>query len=302
MLYQKHRPQELSEIIGNQSVISMLEKMLEDASKCPHAFLLHGDTGTGKTTVARIIASKLGCSGLDLKEVDTADFRGIDTIREVRKQSQYQPLESACRVWILDECHKLSNDAQNALLKILEDTPKHVYFILCTTEPQKLIKTIKGRCSQIQMKPLTENEMIRLLRISSRKEKIRLDKEIYEQIAQDSLGLPRNALQILEQVLAADPEGRLETAKKAAEEQSQSIELCRALISGAGWKKVSSILEGLKDQDAESIRRHILYYCQAVLLKSNSPKAAHIIEELWEPLYNIGFPGLVYVCYSIAKS
>ena len=301
-LYLKYRPQTFDGVVGNAEAVASIQNMVKDPETCPHVFLLHGPTGCGKTTIGRIIANELNCEGNDLSELDTADFRGIDTIREIRKQSQFVPLESDVRVWILDECHKLTGDAQNALLKILEDTPKHVYFILCTTEPNKLIPTIRGRCSQFQLNTLNEKQMMRLLRTVVKAEGENLARVVYEQIIQDSLGHPRNALQILDQVLRVDPDNRLEVSKRVAEEQSLSIELCRALIKGAGWKEVSTILQGLKNQDAESIRRHVLGYSESVLLKSDNSRAAHIIEEFYEPLYNVGFPGLVYCCYSVVKS
>jgi len=300
-LYHKHRPASFGEIEGNKQLVEALGSVLSDKKGCPHALLLHGPTGCGKTTLARIIASKLDVSGMDYVEVDSADFRGIDTIRAIRKNAQYKPLEGACRVWILDECHKLSNDAQNALLKILEDTPRHVYFILCTTEPTKLIPTIRGRCSQYNVSPLNENQMMRLLRRIVKAEGETLQKLIYQQIIQDSFGHSRNALQILEQVLAVEPGNRLETAKRVAETQSQSIELCRALLQKTGWKKIANILKGLKEQEAESIRRHVLGYCEAILLKGENDRAGLVMELFINPFYNSGWPGLVFACYSIIK-
>ena len=198
-------------------------------------------------------------------------------------------------------CHKLTNDAQNALLKILEDTPPHVYFILCTTDPHKLLKTIQGRCSQFTVKPLNERQMFKLLRSVVKAEGQDIPKVIYEQITQDSFGHPRNALQILDQVLRVDPEQRLAVAKRSAEEQSESIELCRALIAGDGWKKVSGILNGLKDQEPEGVRRHVMGYAQAVLLKVESNRAALVLEEFREPFFNGGFSLLVLACYIIVK-
>jgi DNA polymerase-3 subunit gamma/tau len=300
-LYLKHRPKSLNDIRGNKELVSSLSSMLEDRGRCPHSFLLTGPTGCGKTTIGRIIGESLNSRGNDFREIDSADFRGIDTIREIRKQSLYAPLESDCRVWLIDECHKMTNDAQNALLKILEDTPSHVYFILATTDPQKLLPTIKGRCISFQVNPLNDSEMQNLLLHVVREEGEKLAKTVVEQIIQDSLGHPRNALQILDQVLRVPPDQRLETAKRSAQEQSESIELCRALLARKSWSVVNKILSGLKDQEAESIRRHVLGYAQSVLLKSDHAQAAIIIESFWEPFYDIGFPGLVFACYSSIK-
>lgn len=301
-LYLKYRPQTFDQIVGNETVVVSVQGMLQDRKTCPHSFLLHGETGCGKTTLGRIIATGLNCKGSDLREVDSGQFRGIDTIREIRSQCQFKPLEGDCRVWILDEVHQLSKDAMSALLKILEDTPEHVYFILCTTEPQKLLPTIRGRCSEFQLKTLSDGQMLTLLRTIVHEEGQTLTKIVYNQIIQDSFGHPRNALQILDQVLRVEPEKQLETAQRQAELQSQSIELCRLLMKKAGWKEVRGVLTGLKDQEPESIRRHILGYCQSVLLNGDNDLAARIIEEFLEPLYNTGFTGLVYGCYAIIKN
>ena len=298
----KYRPKTLDKVVGNRQVVEVLRKQLSGESSQPlsHSILLHGPTGCGKTTLARIISRELGVQDDDLKEIDSADFRGIDTIREIRKQCQYKPLNSPYRVWILDEVHQLTKDAQSALLKTLEDTPKHVYFILCTTDPQKLLPTIRGRCSQFQVQPLTDKEMKRLLFRVVKAEGESLSKEVYEQIIQDSMGHPRNALQILAQVLSVEPEKRLEVAKRSAETQSQTIELCRALVKGVSWKKIAEILKGLKDEDAEQIRRAVLGYCQSILLSGKQDNTvAVIMEEFMEPFYNSGFPALVFACYSV---
>jgi len=297
VLYLKYRPNTLEEIVGNEDVLEVLKTQLNGDQPTPRSILLHGPTGCGKTTLGRIIAHMLGVKGNDLIEIDSADFRGIDTIREIRKQSKYRPLESSCRVWIMDECHKLTKDAQSALLKALEDTPKGIYYILCTTDPQKLLPTIRGRCAQFQVNPLTDRKMKILLRRVVKAEGNSIAKEVYEQITQDSLGHPRNALQILSQVLSVGEEKRLDMAKKIAETQSKTIELCRALVNGESWKKVSNILKGLKDEDVEGIRRAVLGYCQAVLLNSGKPGIAGIMEEFVEPFFNSDFAGLVLACY-----
>jgi len=301
VLYLKYRPTTLDEVVGNEDVLEVLKNQLNGEQAMPRSILFHGPTGCGKTTLGRIVAQELGARGSDLVEIDSADFRGIDTIRDIRKRGTYKPLESPCRVWILDEVHRLTGDAQSALLKALEDTPKHIYYILCTTDPQKLLPTIRGRCSQFQVRPLTEREMKILLRRVVKAEEESLSKEVYEQIVQDSMGHPRNALQILAQVLAVEEGNRIKVAKKTAEIQSKTIELCRALINGEPWKKVSNILKGLKNEDPEQIRRAVLGYCQSVLLGSTSQNdgVAGIMEEFVEPFFNSGFPGLALACYSV---
>lgn len=299
-LYHKYRPQTLQEVKGNKHIVPTLEKMLETMDS--RVFLLHGGTGCGKTTIARIIKNELEVADEDYQEIDSADFRGIDTIRELRRNSGFKPLSSTYRMYVLDECHKLTNDAQNALLKILEDTPPHLIFILCTTEAEKIIKAIRGRCTAFNVQPLMGTEMKGLLRRVCKLETGEvLDGELLDKIVQESVGHPRNALQILEQVLITEPENRMAVIEKAAEEQTQSIELCRALLGNSSWKKVSAILDGLKGQDAESIRRHVLGYAQSVLLKTDNPVAGLVLEEFMEPFYNSLFPGLVYACYCVVK-
>lgn len=297
-LYHRYRPNSFDDVIGNEEVIASLKGTLQREDP-PHAFLLSGPTGCGKTTLSRIIANELGCSGADFREMDSASYRGIDDIREIRKQSMYMPVEGKCRVWLLDECHKLSNDAMNALLKALEDSPPHVFYILATTDPQKLLPTIRGRCARFNVSLLNENQLYRLLRKVCKREEVSIEKEILEQVVQDSEGHPRNALQILEQVISVGPERRLAVAKKTAERQSQTIELCRALIGGAPWKKVAGILSGLKDEDPESIRRAVLGYCNSILLKGEDTQAGKVMEQMLEPLFNTGWPGLTFACYAI---
>jgi len=303
VLYLKYRPESLDEIVGNKDIITVLQNQLEKQASQPmsRSVLFHGPTGCGKTTLGRIVAKRLGAKGGDLREVDSADFRGIDTIREIRKQSAYKPLEGPCRVWILDEVHRLTGDAQSALLKALEDTPSHVYYILCTTDPHKLLPTIRGRCAEFEVKLLADREMKMLLRRIVKAEKESLDKKIYDQIVQDSMGHPRNALQILAQVLSVEESQRADVAKKTAERQSKTIELCRALVEGAPWKKTANILKGLRNEDPELIRRTVLGYCQAVLLNSGTQNdgVAGIMEEFLDPFFQSGFAGLVFACYSV---
>jgi DNA polymerase III subunit gamma/tau len=301
-LYNKYRPQTFGDVVGNENTVNSLKGLFEK-NKIPHAFLMTGPTGCGKTTLARIIARELGAGKDNYVEINTADFRGIDMVRDLRRQAQYKPMGGSTKVWLLDECHKLSNDAQNGLLKLLEDAPSHAYYIFATTNPEKLLKTLKGRCSQFSVDLLGEKDMFRLLRKVVKSEGENMAKAVYEQITKSSQGHVRNALQILEQVLHVEEDKRLEMAKKAEQTENESIELCRMLLVKESWKKIANVLQSLKKQneDAEGIRRHVLGYAQSVLLKSDNAQAAVVIEAFWEPTYNVGFPGLVYSCYESIK-
>ena len=301
-LYRKYRPKKLNMLRGrkNRETVNSLRTILNRPRKdIPHTYLITGPTGCGKTTIGRIIREKLDCADYDYKEVDSADFRGIDTIREIRTQLPYSPMAGRCRVWLLDECHKLSNDAQNALLKALENPPDHVYFILCTTNPEKLLKTIRGRCLPLQVFLLEEHEISRLLRIIAKKEKKKVKKETIEQIALDSLGHPRNALQLLDKIIDLPLEKQLEAARIVAEQHNRIIELCRALMKKKSWKTISKILKGISSEDPEKIRRSVLGYCNSVLLSSDNALAYLIMEAFEEPMWNIGFPGITLACYRI---
>jgi len=252
--------------------------------------------------VARILAKELGAEGLDLQELDTADFRGIDKVRRIREVAVLSPMK-VVRLFILDECHKLTNEAQNALLKILEDTPRRAYFILCTTEPDKLLKTILGRCVQYEMQLLEDKQMRMMLKRVLRDEDEHIEDDVLEVIIETSQGHPRNALQTLEKTLSVPDNERLETAKTTQYVETQSIELCRALMDPRRmWNPVREILKGLKNQEPEGIRRHVMGYAQSVLLNKDNEQAGLVLEMFQEPFYNTGFPGLVFACYSVIKA
>ena len=294
-------------MIGNESTIKALTSLLQrPREKFPHAILLTGPSGCGKTTLGRIIRKELDAKSGDYREIDTADFRGIDSIREIRKQTRLRPQDpkSKCRVWLLDECHMIgkggnssSNEAQNAMLKMLEDAPKHVYFILGTTDPQKLLPTIRGRCTQFSVETLSEREIGILIKKVSRAEKVRVPQEVRDLIAEQSLGHPRDALQLLQKIIGLDVEEMEEVVFEEAEKQNKAIELARALIARDSWKKVAKILSNLHNEKEEGLRHMVLKYCNTILLKGKNPQAFVVMDEFEQPFYNSGKPGLTLACY-----
>lgn len=296
-LHTEYRPETLDDFIGNSALVESLKSLLDNKKKLPHSFLFIGNAGCGKTTLARIMARSLECAPLDLKELNAADFRGIDSIRDVVRKMRLNPLSgSKSRVWILDECHKLTNDAQNALLKALEEPPPHVYFFLCTTDPQNLLKTIKSRCSIYEVSPLNEKHIKYLITSISKKEKIKISDEVVDSIVKKSQGIPRNALIMLGQLVGLSDKHALKTIESYNELESQVIDLCRALMNKEKWTKVSSIIKGLNKSEPEEIRRAVLGYCSQALL-NNNPQAYIVMNCFNEPFFNNGRPGLVMACY-----
>ena len=303
-LYKQYRPPKLKKVYGNKEVVSSLSNHIEKKT-IPQVILFTGETGTGKTTLARILANELNATK-NLTEMDSAQFTGIDVIRDIRKKSRFIPIGGGAKVFIMDEVHMISSAAQEGFLKELEDTPKNVYYFLCTTNPEKLKPTLKGRCIQYQLELLSDEDMKSLLEYVVKKEKETLHKKVYKSIVNNAKGHPRNALNILEQVLSVSEKKRLKIAKNYEVEESESILLCRSLLNQEGYDKAQIILKGLKNQNAESIRRHVLGYCQSVLLgndwKSSHLKAAMILEEFSEPTYDMGFVQIIKSCFDYYHS
>ena len=222
--YLKYRPQKVSEL-DLISVRESLEKILK-SKKIPHAFLFSGPKGIGKTSAARIFAKSINCLGkrkdfepcnkcdvcqeitngssLDLIEIDAASNRGIDDIRSLREKIKLSPARCRYKVYIVDEAHMLTTEAFNALLKTLEEPPAHAVFILCTTEPEKLPKTIVSRCLQIKFQKAKKEEVINSLKRVVKGEKLEVEKEVLAEISVNAEGSFRDAQKILDQLSLAN--------------------------------------------------------------------------------------------------
>lgn len=297
-LYKKHRPSSFKGVFGQDKAVEQLTDMLKKGA-LPHTILFSGPSGCGKTTLARILQTKLECAKADFAEMNCADFRGIDSVRSIRQRMNLAPVGGKCRIWLIDEAHQLSKDAQNGFLKILEDTPGHVYFFLCTTEPQKLLRTIVTRCTEIKLTEVKPGEILRLVTRTAKKEGVELPKEAGELIADVSEGSARKALVILHQVIGIADEEEMIAAIQSKDVKGQAIEIARALLNNkTTWKQMAAILQSI-DEEPESLRWMILGYCSAILLKSQNVKAYSVLTSFQDNFYDSKKAGLIAACYEV---
>jgi len=199
-LYRKYRPKNFKDVLGQDHIIDVLESSVL-AEKVSHAYLFVGSRGTGKTSVARIFAKEIGVGENDLYEIDAASNRGIDDIRELRDGVRVLPFDSKYKVYVIDEVHMLTKEAWAALLKTLEEPPKHVIFILATTELQKVPETIISRCQVFTFKKATDLILKKMILDISKKEGYELDNSSAELLAILGDGSFRDTQGILQKVL-----------------------------------------------------------------------------------------------------
>lgn len=200
-LYRKYRPEKFDEVIGQDHIVKAISGSLK-AGKVAHAYLLCGPRGTGKTTIARIIAHELGSSVNDIYEMDAASNRGIDDVRDIRANVRTLPFDSKYKIYILDEVHMFTKDAWNALLKTIEEPPEHVIFILATTELEKIPETIVSRCQTFIFKKPTDAILAQVVINVAKKEGYKLQEGGAELIALLADGAFRDALGTLQKVIS----------------------------------------------------------------------------------------------------
>jgi DNA polymerase-3 subunit gamma/tau len=256
-LYRTYRPTNFNEVAGQEHITTTLKNALKNG-KVAHAYLFTGPRGTGKTSIARIFAKGINCehapienpcnacpnclgiqdgSISDIIEIDAASNNGVDEIRELRDKVKYLPGYVKFKVYIIDEVHMLSQGAFNALLKTLEEPPAHVVFILCTTEPQKLPLTIISRCQRFDFKAITVRDITRKLKEIVEKEKILIDEAAIEQIAIYADGGMRDAVGLLDQAYAYDPD-------------VITVEDINQICGAVSFQKQMEIISALRRSDA----------------------------------------------------
>lgn len=207
-LYRKYRPIKFKEVLGQDHIVKVLESSIENGN-IAHAYIFSGSRGTGKTSIARIFAKEIGTSANDITEIDAASNTGVDDIRALNESVSTLPFESKYKVYILDEAHMLSKSAWNALLKTIEEPPKHVVFILATTEANKIPETIISRCQTFSFKKPTQKVLKDVVVAICKKEGFSLEASSADLVALLGDGSFRDTQSILQKVMSASKDKKI---------------------------------------------------------------------------------------------
>jgi len=299
VLYRKYRPKTFGEVVGQEHVVQTLTNAVS-SGLISHAYLFSGPRGSGKTTIARLLAKSLNCENrkegeaepcnncsscreinsnraIDLIEIDAASNRGIEDIRELRDGIRFAPTKSKYKVFIIDESHQLSKDAANALLKTLEEPPSHAVFILATTELHKMIPTIISRCQRFDFRKLTIPEIVKKLEMVAKKEGLNIEKPALELIALNSGGSIRDAEGLLDQVMTFGGKtaddikemlGMVDIGMVA-----QFVDCLCDKKGGEAIEFLNSILE--KGKDPQEFTKALINYLRQSLILKISPELSN---------------------------
>ncbi len=207
-LYRKYRPQKFAEVLGQDHIVKVLESSIK-LGHIAHAYIFSGSRGTGKTSTARIFAREIGTTPNDISEIDAASNTGVEDIRAINESVSTLPYESKYKVYILDEAHMLSKSAWNALLKTLEEPPKHVVFILATTEVNKIPETIISRCQTFLFRKPTQKILRDVISENIKKEGFKMEPSSIDLIALLGDGSFRDAQSILQKVMSSSKDNKI---------------------------------------------------------------------------------------------
>ncbi len=283
-LYQKYRPKSFEEVIGQDRAVTYFKNIVakdretlinkndalansEVVYPINHAYLITGTRGVGKTTIARIFARELGTEDIDIVELDTASNRGIDEIKELREQIKSYPLNSKYRIIIMDEVHMITPQGANALLKTLEEPTPWTIFILCTTDPEKLITTIVSRCQVINLDNPTESSVASLLTHIAQNENINLDIDDLESIARHSHESYRDAIGLLEKITNHGKDNiKNNLGINKIDESLKMLESILARDLKRIFLEIESVCEQKANIQFEYIYKDLIKLCRLLLL------------------------------------
>jgi len=299
VLARRYRPQTFKEVVGQAHIVRTLTNALKH-QKLSHALLFSGIKGTGKTTVARIIAKALNCKNLidgyepcnecsncieinkgifvDVIEIDAASNRGIDQIRELIENLKFAPTKGKVKVYIIDESHMLTREASNALLKSLEEPPSHVYFILATTEPNKLLPTILSRCQRYEFRRLEQSLIVKYLKMICEKENYEMEEEALELIAKEAQGSLRDALSLLDQAMAYGSKTKEDVISAFGWHETILIEEIASTLLERNLKKALDIAQRVYEQGIDLIylMEKLTEFFRELLVMKAFPKESKI--------------------------
>ncbi len=264
-LHVKYRPSTLEQVVGQDHIIGGLTSQLNDKAQ---VFLFEGPSGTGKTTLARICASMLDC---EVIEVDAASNTGVDDMREVASKGNFVSLDGKGKFFIIDECHRLSRQAVESLLKTIEEPPTNVYWAFCTTEPTKILKTMRTRCVTHTLNSVPWRRLMGMLADVAKAEGIEVIEDIIDVCAETADGSPRQALVNLTSVMHTKTADEARTALSRTSSAKEAYDLAKMLIDQSfRFGAAMEVLKEIKDTPAESIRQVVRAYATTVVL--NSPE------------------------------
>lgn len=287
-LYRAYRPHTFDDICGQSHVVDVLKAAIKN-KKIAHAYLFAGTRGTGKTSIARIMARELGITDKDLYEIDAASNRGIDDIRELREGVFAMPFDSPYKLYIIDEAHMLTKEAWNALLKTLEEPPAHALFVLATTELHKVPDTIQSRCESYSFKQPTREVLAKHITAIAQKEGHTIEPAGAELVALLAEGSFRDALSLLQKVLSfAGTKKNVSITDVEAVSGAPAGETLRKLLTALVEKDTATALATVRTAVEHNIEprlltRLLIHRLRAVLLLRYAPDIApSLAQELTE--------------------
>jgi len=270
VLYRKYRPQKFADVLGQEQIVKVLEAQVANG-KISHAYIFAGTRGTGKTSVARILADALGTTGSDIYEIDAASNTGVENIRELNDSVQTLPFNSKYKIYILDEVHMLSKSAWNALLKTLEEPPSYVVFILATTELHKIPETVLSRCECYTFKKPSAEVLKKVVQTVAKKEGFDVSLESAELIALLGDGSFRDTLGILQKIISASKDKKISDEEIRIVTGAPKRELVESVVSAISEKDLDKALSAVQTAQKENIDmsvflKLILRSARAILL------------------------------------